>query len=416
MNYLTSDVYFFTARTQSHKQSMSKVKGPLALKYIGLDSLPNDSKVVVKTHFGATENVRYLRPSYIRFLCDYIKEIGGTPTVAESCGWGIPESISGVHTEYSGRATEEEYLNVARIHGFTHETMGAPIIMLDGKDGTDIENQKIDGNVFKEVRVAGRLREFDRLVIASHFKGHPSAGFGGAIKNLGIGCVSKGGKVEAHTGKKFEFNLDAPISDYERCIEICPKDALKKGNNGKLVFDEEKCSYCYMCSSVCENNRIDLGEASREEFITHMVDNAKGVVDFFGKDKIFYINYAIDITYQCDCSGGSDTPFIPDIGVLASRDPVALDQACIDLAHNSMMSPYSSIGDIQKLKETIQVHDWFSFTPRFDPATNQMDYNLKGNKSTHWENQLALAEQIGLGTKNYNLIEVMIDKEGNTSI
>ena len=231
MVFIKSDVYYFTARTYSHIESMSKVKGPLALKKIGIEQeTKNSDKIVIKTHFGAEENTRYLRPSYIRFLCDYIKELGGIPFVAESCGWGVP----GTGGEYGGRANEEEYLEIALKHGFTEETMGAPLLMLDGPDGIDYEIQKINGKKFNEVLVAGRLREFKHLIIASHFKGHSGSGFGGAIKNLGIGCVSKGGKTQAHMGKTFKFAFDACVSECKECLEICPTKALTKNEKTQL--------------------------------------------------------------------------------------------------------------------------------------------------------------------------------------
>ncbi|MFX1377649.1 MAG: DUF362 domain-containing protein [Promethearchaeota archaeon] len=390
---------------------MSKFKGLLGLKKLGFEQkINNSNRIVIKTHFGALENTRYIRPSYIRFLCDYVKEIGGIPSVAESCGWGIPENVSGIHTEYSGRATEEEYLYAALVHGFTEETMGAPILMLDGKDGTDIEVQEINGNKFSEVLVAGRLKEFDYMILATHFKGHAGAGFGGSIKNLGIGCVSKGGKVEAHTGKTFEFNFENCNPECKNCVNICPSNALSKDKNSKLIFNKEKCKLCYMCASVCKDKVINLGTVSREEFITQMVDNAKGVVEYFGKDKIFYINYAIDITYQCDCTGGSDVPFVPDIGVLASLDPVALDQATIDLIHNSSISPHSVLSDVNNIP-TQGPFEWLSHIPRFNPKSGEMDFNLDGNSSKHWELQLDLAEKIGLGSREYNLIEVKSEKK-----
>ena len=407
---MKSDVYFFTARSHTYKESMSKVKGLLALKKLGIEEKLKDNKsnkVVIKTHFGALENTRYLRPSYIRFLCDYIKELGGIPYVAESCGWGVP----GTKGEYGGRANEEEYLEVALKHGFTVETLGAPIIMLDGPYGIDYNIQKIVGKRFNEVLVAGRLREFDKLILASHFKGHSGAGFGGAIKNIGIGCVSKGGKVQAHNSKKFEFDYNAPISNYEECLKICPTKALTEGVDGKLNRDEEKCQFCYMCKSVCTNNVIDIGSSTGEEFIIQMVDNAKGVIDHLGKDKIFYVNYAIDITWQCDCSGGSDIPFIPDIGILSSLDPVALDQACIDLAHLSLMNPHSILNDMKNLPLKNGKCEWFSYIPRFDPETKKIDLNLDGKESKHWELQLKAAEEIGLGSRNYNLIEEKVEKD-----
>jgi len=408
---MKSDVFYFTARTLTYKESMSKIKGPLALRELKIEEkIKEGDKIAIKTHFGALENTRYLRPSYLRFLCDYVKDIGGEPFLAESCGWGVPESVSGIHTEYSGRGTETEYLEVALKHGFTKETMGAPILMLDGEDGTDIEIQKINGNRFKEVLVAGRLREFDYVIVASHFKGHSGAGFGGAIKNLGIGCVSKGGKVEAHTGKTFDINFDSCSPECENCIKVCPTMALTKDQEKKLIFDKESCKYCYMCASVCKDKVFNLGTSSREDFITQFVDNAKGVVDFLGKDKMFYVNYAIDICYQCDCSGGSDIPFVPDIGVLASLDPVALDQATVDLVHKSSIIPHSILSEVKDIPKQ-GPFEWFSYIPRF--GEEGLDLNQNGIESKHWQIQLKTAEEIGLGTREYNLIEINIDEKEN---
>lgn len=410
---MKSDVYFFTARTHSHEESMSKVKGPLALKKIGMeDKIQENDKVVIKTHFGALENVRYIRPSYIRFLCDYIKSLGCIPYVAESCGWGAPESFSGAHTEYSGRANEEEYLDVALKHGYTEETMGAKIIMLDGPDGIDYEVQETNGKIFNEILVAGRLREFNHLILATHFKGHYGAGFGGAIKNLGIGCVSKGGKAEAHLGKGIDYEFDKCVPECNECIKLCPTKALTKDKNNKLTKDNDKCRYCYMCPSACKNKVIHLRNSTTEGFITQMIDNAKGVVDYYGKDRIFYINYAIDITWQCDCCGGTDIPIIPDIGILSSRNPVALDQACIDLTHLSHMSPHSILSEVENLPLKDGKCDWFSYLPRFD-SENKIDLNREGIISKNWELELKLAEEIGLGSRNYNLIETIIEKKKN---
>jgi hypothetical protein len=400
------DVYFFSAKTHHRRQSMARFKGPLALEKIGLERKiqPHD-KVVIKTHFGALENTRYLRPNYIRFLCDYAKKLGAYPSVAESCGWGVP----GAEGEYGGRANEQEYLEVALKHGFTQETMGAPLLMLDGPHGLDYITQKIDGKYFDEVRVAGRLKEFDHMILATHFKGHSQAGFGGAIKNLGIGCVSKGGKTEAHTGKafKFDFNLCSP--ECNRCIEICPTGALSRNENNQMEFDEKKCRYCYMCNSLCKTKgAIDIGTVPREQFIYQMVENAKGVIDYYGNDKISYLNYAIDITWQCDCSGSSDIPFVNDIGILSSNDPVALDQACVDLVHKSQINPGSILTEMKGVSK-IEKNEWFSYIPRYDE--NDLNLNKEGVRSRHWALQLKSAEDIGLGTRNYNLIPIEIKKD-----
>jgi hypothetical protein len=403
---MKSDVYYFSARTYSKKGSMARFKGPLALKKIGFENkIKPNNKVVIKTHFGALENTRYLRPSYIRFLCDYVKSLGGFPSVAEACGWGVP----GAKGEYGGRANEKEYLEVALRHGFTQTTMEAPLLMLDGPDGLNYINQKINGKYFKEIRVAGRLKEFDHMVLASHFKGHSTSGFGGAIKNLGIGCVSKGGKTEAHTGKTFKFDFEKCIPGCNKCIEICPTGALIRNKNNQLEFVEEKCRYCYMCNSVCDaEGAIDIGTVPREKFIYQMVDNAKGVIDCYGNENISYINYAIDITWKCDCSGGSDVPFVNDIGILSSNDPLALDQACVDLVHDSLMNPDSILREIKGLSKN-EKKDWFSYIPRFDE--NELNLNKEGVESRHWELQLKAAEEIGLGNRSYNLIPIEIEKE-----
>lgn len=407
MKDMKPKVYYFPSRTYTYTQSMSKFKALYGLKKLGIEEAVKDSdKVVIKTHFGAEENTRYLRPSYIRFLSDYVKKLGGVPAVTESCGWGVP----GAQGEYGGRANEEEYLQVALKHGFTKKTMGADIFMLDGPDGTDFEKQPIKGKHFDEILVAGRLREFDSMILASHFKGHSNSGFGGAIKNLGIGCVSKGGKVQAHNGKDFNFDFNKCTPECNECVEICPTGAIARNELGKVQRDEKECGYCYMCASVCENEAIEISSSPYEEFIEQMTDNAKGVVEYFGNDNIFYINYAIDITYQCDCSGGSDIPFISDIGVLTSKDPVALDQACIDLTHLSYMNPHSILGDIENLSSQ-EKKNWFSYIPRFDPESNKIDLNREGKKTDRWKIQLEAAEKIGLGKREYELMELQLAKD-----
>jgi hypothetical protein len=410
---MKSDVYYFTARSRTHEESMSKVKGPMALEKLGFNNkVKKEDKVVIKTHFGALENTRYLRPSYLRFLSDYVKDQGAITSIAESCGWGLPESISGTHSEYSGRANEEEYLEAALMHGFTPETMAAPIFMLDGPHGIDYELQSINGKRFNEVLVAGRLREFDYMILATHFKGHSSAGFGGSVKNLGIGCVSKGGKVQAHMGKKFELDFSKCEPECTKCIKVCPTGAMSKDKDQILKKDWDKCRYCYMCRSICDKKVIDIGSSTREQFNMQLADNAKGVVEYFGKEKIFYINYAIDITWQCDC-GSSDVPFVPDIGVLSSLDPVALDQACIDLVHDSYFSPRSALAEIEKFSSKEKNKEWFSYIPRYDPDSGELDMNQEGIPSRHWEIQLETAEEIGLGSRTYNLIPVEIKTENN---
>jgi len=398
-----ANVYFFKANALKLKDSLSKTKGPKSLEYLGFNKkVRKNDKVCIKTHFGALENTRYLRPSYIRFLSDFVKEFGVNPSVAESCGWGLP----GAGGEYGGRANEEEYLEVALKHGYTKETMGAPILMLDGPTGIDYEIQKINGKWFNEVLVAGRLKEFDLLISAAHFKGHPSTGFGGALKNLGIGCVSKGGKAQAHAGKNLTRNFENCKSDCTDCIDICPTHSLQKDSDNVTRYNENTCRYCYLCASICKEEVFQREKIARGKFIEQMIDNTLGVVEFFGKDKIFYLNYAIDITFQCDCSGGSDVPFVQDIGILASKDPVAIDKACVDLTHKSASLPNSCITGLN-IPEKNGMHEWFSYIPRFDSESGEIDLNKESIYQDFWKIQLETAEKLGLGTQKYNLIEII---------
>jgi len=388
---MKSDVFYLNARCVTELASMSSVKSKVVLGEIGLDGyLKPNMKTCIKTHFGALQNTRYIRPSYTRALVDHVKSFGVTDVfVAESCGAGLPRGEG----EYAGRSSEEEYLECAKRHGFTAESMGAPVTMLDGPLGLDWFHQGINGKYFKEVMVAGKLRDVDCLIVQSHFKGHGSAGFGGALKNLGIGCVSKGGKSEAHHGKRMDIKKEACPSGCSACVDICPVHALIKSEDGYVVRDVNACRRCRFCHAVCkERHFIYDTNISQEQFLGQMIDNALGVVSYLTPKKIFYINLAIDIVPQCDCSGASDVPIVPDIGVLASKDPVALDQACVDLVHKSAAIPYSKAWELGLGENT----DKFSYI-----------YGKKGDApSKAWELQLKFGEEAGLGTRSYELINL----------
>ncbi len=388
---MKSDVFFLNARTSSEMGSLSKIKAPVLLGEIGFDDhVKPGHKVCIKTHFGALANTRYIRPSYTRFLVDHVKHLGISDVfVAESTGAGLPRGEG----EYAGRASEEEYLECARRHGFTSETMGCPVTMLDGPLGLDWFPVKIDGAYFKEVLVAGKLENVDALVVQTHFKGHGSAGFGGAIKNIGIGCVAKGGKSEAHHSKRMDIKHEKCPPECKSCIDICPVHALVKSEDGYIIRDDKACRRCRFCHAVCKSRMFETdGNISQNQFIGQMCDNALGVVKALGEKKIFYMNLVIDVVPQCDCSGGSDVPIVPDIGILVSKDPVALDQACVDLVHKSAVVPYSLAWDLG-LKEGSEK---FSYI-----------YGKKGDSPNEtWKLQLEVAERLGLGSRTYDLVDL----------
>ena len=380
------DVLFFNSRVRAELEALGQHKAIFGLEELGFPTKLGGAHVCIKTHFGALGNQYYLRPAYIRFLCDKVKLCGGVPSAAETCGVGVPHS-EGV---YAGRSSEEEYIQCALMHGFTRETLGATILMLDGPYGMDYVETPVEGLRFNSVLVAGRLREFQHLIFATHFKGHPNAGFGGAIKNLGIGCVTKGGKAEAHHSKLMEIDQEKCRADCSICINGCMNKALSR-EGGILLRDLAKCRKCRDCHSRCPNHAFIYDHVDDAQFLEQMVDNAKGVVNFFGSN-IYYLNFVVDVTPNCDCSSASDLPIVPDIGILASRDPVALDQACVDLVHQSPATP----GSIATERTPAGQTDWFSYI--YKESGNEVD--------ARWQYQLEVAEKVGLGSRDYHLVRM----------
>lgn len=387
---MRSDVFYLNARSLSEMGSLSKVKPQVLLGEIGFDArVKPGNSVCVKTHFGALANTRYLRPSYTRFLVDHVKQLGGVPYVAESCGAGMPHGDG----EYAGRASEAEYLECAKRHGFTPDTMGCPVLMLDGPLGLDWFAQEIKGLFFDKVLVAGKLLDTDVLLVMTHFKGHGSAGFGGALKNIGIGCVAKGGKSDAHHGTRMDIKQESCPEGCTACIDVCPAGALTRSEDGYIIRDVGACKRCRFCHSTCKHKMfVGGGNISAEQFVSQVADNALGVVQAMGQANMFYVNYVIDVVPQCDCSGASDVPIVPDIGVLASKDPVALDQACVDLVHAAPVMPRSLASDLGLADGS----EKFSFI-----------YGKKGDPPVKtWDVQLAAAEKVGLGTRAYELVDL----------
>ncbi|MHA2233465.1 MAG: DUF362 domain-containing protein, partial [Candidatus Hodarchaeales archaeon] len=180
---------------------------------------PGD-KVIIKTHFGAVNQTRHLRPMYIRKIVDLVRKAGGIPWVAECVGLGL--DLKNLEANF---CTAPGYLSLAAQHGFTIGSLNAPVILLDGIWGTDsfiVSNE--NGKHLKKTAVALGLRAADKILIVSHFKGHDGAGFGGALKQLGIGCVSKQGKGEAHFGGNENIYVKHPenCTACGKCIEVCP--------------------------------------------------------------------------------------------------------------------------------------------------------------------------------------------------
>jgi uncharacterized Fe-S center protein len=319
----------------------------------GLDEVCH-GEVALKLHLGEPGDTHYLRPIFAVTLVDLIRKEGGSPTVIETSGLGL----------LAGRTSEMRHLEASRRNGFTSETLGAEIKMIDGALGLDT----IPGSI-----VAKGMTDFDSMVVLSHVTGHIQAGFGGAIKNIGLGCVAKHGKylVHHHVPPEIDFEKCTKCNE---CIKICPSDAIKDYR----VTDA--CTFCSLCLDVCEPCALTAAFRDKIDLTKMIADNASEVQKHV--DSTGFFNLAIDVLPHCDCHPFSDVPMVPDIGVLASLDPLAVDRACIDKVNESPGTPCSSAGDHHALCEG-------------DDKFNAV------NPGTSWRAQLMRAEELGIGSQKY---------------
>ncbi|MDD5439973.1 MAG: DUF362 domain-containing protein [Candidatus Omnitrophica bacterium] len=316
---------------------------------------------VIKMHFGEKGNTGYVKPAYIRTVTDAVIQKGGIPVLSDT------------NTLYRGmRSNSDDHLAIAQEHGFTEEATGAPVKILDDSK-ENIRDIPLNGRYIKTAKIIKSFLEADVLIDISHFKGHLMTGFGGALKNIGMGCASREGKLAQH--------IDiAPVIIERKCIACgacaaaCPSDAIaivtKAAIIKKASIDGSRCIGCASCIAACPQKAIDIPwEAGGDVIQEKMAEYAKAVLDS-KKGRAAFINFAVKITKECDCLAKDDSRIVPDIGILASTDPVSIDKACLDLT-------------VRQAGRDIFKHA--------HPRRNGMK-------------QLIHAEEIGLGSLSYDLI------------
>jgi uncharacterized Fe-S center protein len=360
---------------------------------IGLkEVIKEDDRVIIKTHFGAYGNLMYLRPALLRKVVDLVKNQKGWPILAETGGLGYGAGF------YGGRTTSAEYYKMAAANGYSIGTMGAPIVLLDGYWGTDTFTVPIKGKYLKRVEVAMALRDADVVVVMTHFKGHGGTGMGGTLKNLGIGCVGKYSKTMMHGPENPIVNADeCKGPDCSLCIRVCPTRCITI--NPKVEIDFDRCIHCIHCVSACrqaESKAITANWGEDPPASTkRMIENALGVLEGVGRDRFYYFNVAFDISQFCDCMPVGPPALVPDLGIFASRDPVAIDAASIDKLNEALPIPSSACGDIKPGEDKFAIA-----TPWPDPHTGE-----KTPTQCHLL-QLDYATELGLGNKEYSLTQV----------
>lgn len=347
-------------------------------KKAGIEQIDmKDKFVAIKIHFGEKGNLAFLRPNYARAVVDMVKEMGGKPFLTD-CNTMYPGS----------RKNALEHLECAWENGFTPMTVGCPLLIADGLKGLDVEEVPIKGGIhLKTAKVGKAIMDADIIISLNHFKGHEATGFGGAIKNIGMGSASRAGKCDQHSGGIASINEN-------RC-KGC-KSCLKECANGGLVFDESKkkmtidkthCVGCARCLGSCNFDAIYFANACAEKDLCEkMAEYCKGVIN---DRPNFHISLILDVSPNCDCHAENDTPIIPDIGMFASFDPVALDKCCADMCIKQTAFEHTALTDeMEKNKE--DYHDHF----------------INSHPNTDWKNQVIHGEKIGLGTMEYELIKI----------
>ena len=370
-----SKVYFTDFRTRVGVSLTEKLQR--LIKKAGITDIEMDGKfVAIKMHFGELGNLSYLRPNYAKAVADVVKECGGKPFLTD-CNTLYPGS----------RKNALEHLDCANINGFNTITTGCQIIIGDGLRGTDDITVPVrNGEYCKEAYIGRAVMDADIFISLTHFKGHESTGFGGAIKNIGMGCGSRAGKMQQHNSGKPIVHDDL-CRGCRRCAKECGSDAITY-ENGKAVINQDICKGCGRCIGACVFDAIENQNWNANEILGRkMAEYSQAVCD--GRPT-FHISLVRDISPNCDCHGENDAPILPDVGIFASFDPVALDQACVDACLHATPMPNSQLSDNLADPHWHHHHDNF----------------LDSNPNVRWKETLEHAEKIGLGTREYELIQM----------
>ncbi len=331
----------------------------------------------IKMHFGEPGNLAFLRPNYAKAVADVVKSLGGVPFLTDC------------NTLYPGRRKNAlEHLDAAYENGFTPLSTGCQVIIGDGLRGNDDVEVPVEGaEHITTAKIGKAVMEADVFISLNHFKGHEQTGFGGALKNIGMGCGSRRGKMEQHAEGKPEIDAGRCVG-CRRCATQCAHSAISYGPDRKAILDLDRCVGCGRCIAVCNFDAIAAGsDCAMEELSCRMAEYAKAVVA--GRPH-FHISLVVDVSPYCDCHSENDVPILPDVGMFASFDPVALDQACADACMRQQPIPGSVLDENLHKPGFCDHHDHFTNTT---PITD-------------WRVCLAHAEKLGVGARNYELITV----------
>ncbi|NLG02314.1 MAG: DUF362 domain-containing protein [Clostridia bacterium] len=373
-----SPVYFTNFKTSDHENLIQKLNR-LIVK-AGIKTIDfQDKYAAIKIHFGEYGNLAFLRPNYAKVVADVVKEMGGKPFLTDC------------NTLYVGsRKNAVDHIETAYLNGFNPYATGCHIIIGDGLKGTDEELVPIDGEYVKEAKIGQAVMDADVFISLTHFKGHEATGFGGALKNIGMGCGSRAGKMEMHSNGKPAVEQSRCVG-CGACIKICAHNAPVIENK-KAYIDLNKCVGCGRCIGACPKDAVHPTEDNSNDVLNYKIaEYTKAVCQ---NRPCFHISLICDVSPNCDCHSENDVPIIPNVGMLASFDPVALDVACADLCNKQPILENGSV-----LHENSKHH-------KHTPTSSTQDYFHMTHPDTNWTSCIEHAVKIGLGSDQYDLIEI----------
>jgi len=367
---MKADVFFMDLEATSRENLPNKLAR--LIKTAGMESvLKENDLTAVKVHFGEQGNTAYIRPVFIRKIIETIRECKASPFLTDA------------NTLYVGtRSNSVSHIHTAIENGFSYSSMDAtPIIIADGLRGKNETKIEVNQKNCNHVYIGSEVVEADALVSVAHFKGHELAGFGGTLKNLGMGCASRRGKLDQHSNVSPKIKRKTCIGCGE-CAKHCPGDAIYLEEK-KAFIRAESCIGCAECIVRCPTGSVTINwNQTVPVFLEKMMEYTLGVLQN-KKDKAFFINFITDISPNCDCLSYSGSPIVNNVGVLASLDPVAIDQASADLVNRQTGLPGT------ELKANL----------------NPGEDKFKGlYPAVDWQHQLEYGETLGLGTRDYTLI------------
>jgi len=369
---MSPSAVFFTDMRASQKENLlekiERLLGRLELENV----VPPRGLTAIKLHFGEKGGTAFLRPVLVRRIVDVVRSLGGRPFLTDT------------NTLYSGsRGDSVTHLTTAVENGFAYSVVNAPLIIADGIRGASSAEVEIRQEMIQTAYVGKEIYEADVLLGIAHFKGHELSGFGGAIKNLAMGCASRRGKMAQHADLAPKVKRKKCVGCGE-CVDHCAQGAISLEDD-KARIDDERCVGCAECVPICPNEAIQIRwNADIPRFQKKMAEYALAVLKN-KSGRAAFVNFLTQISPACDCHGHSDAPIVQDLGIMASRDPVAIDQASVDMINRQSGLEHSCLNAGKMPGED-----------KLRAVYPQID----------WTIQLARAEEIGLGSREYELIAI----------